>query len=148
MAGLNRDTDGFIQTDWKKVFLLSHISLDVSHPSWLLLPCCRGQKREKLNQRETRSTRAGRWEYAEGDGEDETRQGGTLSQQGARRGVERTMLSGGPSLPISSHYYFIPPSVCTSHPHFPFSFFSFFAVPLFVTSAQGQVKREQRHKRN
>lgn len=68
MAGLNRDTDGFILTDWKKVFLLSHISLDVSHPSWLLLPCCRGQKQEKLNQRETRSTRARRWEYAEGDG--------------------------------------------------------------------------------
>lgn len=26
--------------------------------------------------------------------------------------------------------------------------FLFFAVPLFVTSAQGQVKRGQRHKRN
>lgn len=80
-------------------------------------------------------------------GEDETRQGGTLSQQGARRGVERTMLSSGPSLPISSHYYFIPPSVCISHPHFPFSF-SFFCSATFchICSGASQAGAETQKK--
>lgn len=58
------------------MFLLSHISLNVSHPSWLLLSCCRGQKQEKLNERETHAHDTGEWDRRVGRWEDGGRQGG------------------------------------------------------------------------
>lgn len=55
------------------------------------------------------------------------------------------MLSSSLALPISIHYYFISPM---SAPYFALtSLFVFFAAPLFVTSAQGQVKHGRMHKK-
>lgn len=136
------------------MFLLSHISLAVSHPSWLPLPGCRGQKQEKLNQRETHwltVQEGGLGDLGdgrmEGDREDETRQGGTLSQQGVRKRVKRVMLSSGLPLPISSHYCFIPPSVCTSQPHFPFCFLCWTTF-CHICSWAGQARGEALKKLN
>lgn len=122
MVGLNRGTDGFIQPTGS-VFFLSHISLDVSHSVGCFSPAVENRTRRSYPRRKlvwcsAKEDGIGELE----DGEDETRQGGTLSQRGVRKRVERVMLTSGLCLPISSHYFFIPPPVCTSHPHFPFCF--------------------------
>lgn len=129
---------------------LTRFFLDVSHPFWLRLPCCRGHTQEKLNQRGTRGwdrwVGQESWEMGrmERDGEDETRQGRTLPQQGVRRRVNRVMPSTPEPLPISSHYYFIPPSLCTSHPHFAFFWFLCCAPFRYIFSEANQA----RHRRN
>lgn len=130
------------------MFLLSQIFLDVSHPFWLRLPCCRGHTHEKLNQRETRGrdrwVGQESWEMGrmERDGEDETRQGRTLPQQGVRRRVNMVMPSTPEPLPISSHYYFIPPSLCTSHPHFSFLFS--LLCPFLLHILRGKASKTQK----
>lgn len=150
MAELNRDTDGFIQLAGRKCSFSHTFFLDVSHPFWLRLPCCRGHTQEKLNQRGTRGrdrwVGQESWEMGrmERDGEDETRQGRTLPQQGVRRRVNRVMPSTPKPLPISSHYYFIPPSLCTSHPHFAFFWFLCCAPFRHIFSEANQA----RHRRN
>lgn len=62
--------------------------------------------------------RVGRWEDGERPGgSDETGQDITTA------GGEEESKQGEAWAPtISSHYYFIPPSLCTCNPHFPFSF--------------------------
>lgn len=82
-----------------------------------------------------------------GELEDETNQGGTLSQQGARKRVERVMLTSGLCLPISSHYSFIPPSVCTSHPYFSVCFLCCSTFCQFCSGAS-QARAEAQNKQN
>lgn len=87
-AELNRDTDGFIQDFW------SHVSLHVSWPFWLLLPCCPG----------TEATEAGA-EREPMTGTD-TRDGGMIGgkdwETGGRSEQSKQRALGS----IFSHYYF------------------------------------------
>ena len=55
------------------------------------------------------------------------------------------MLSSSLPLPISSHYYFILPSVCTSRPHFAFLFallYHFLSDLLGGQSSMGRDTKE------
>lgn len=126
MAGLNRDTDGFIQPTGRKCsFSRTFLSMSLTPPG-CLSPAVEDTNKEKLKPGRNLLTvqEVGDLgdERMEGDREDEMRQGGTLTQRGVRKRVKRVMLNRGLPLPISSHYYFILPSVCTSHPHFPLCF--------------------------
>lgn len=124
---------------------LAHFSPCLS-PRLAASPLLSKDRNRRSLTRDKLTTRTGGWgrehwemERMEIDREDDMRQGRTLPQQGVRRRANTLMLHAPGPRPISSHYYFIPPSHSTSHPHF--FLFVFFAVTFSLSCCQGQTRR-------